>query len=136
MYAIEIKFVIEIIGIQPITELPESPAYVKGIINLRGKIIPVMDVRLRFKKKPVEYNDRTCIIVVEVQDIFVGLIVDNVSEVLSITDEDIVPPPDMNKKTENKYIKAIGKVENEVKLILECEKLMNDDDYEAISQIA
>lgn len=136
VYAIEIKFVIEIIGIQPITELPESPAYVKGIINLRGKIIPVMDVRLRFKKKPVEYNDRTCIIVVEVQDIFVGLIVDNVSEVLSITDEDIVPPPDMNKKTENKYIKAIGKVENEVKLILECEKLMNDDDYEAISQIA
>lgn len=103
VYAIEIKFVIEIIGIQPITELPESPAYVKGIINLRGKIIPVMDVRLRFKKKPVEYNDRTCIIVVEVQDISVGLIVDNVSEVLSITDEDIVPPPDMNKRTENKY---------------------------------
>ncbi len=136
VYAIEIKFVIEIIGIQPITELPESPTYVKGIINLRGKIIPVMDVRLRFKKKPVEYNDRTCIIVVEVQDISVGLIVDNVSEVLSIIDEDIVPPPDMNKKTENKYIKAIGKVENEVKLILDCEKLMNDDDVEAISQIA
>ncbi|HHY70766.1 MAG TPA: purine-binding chemotaxis protein CheW, partial [Thermoanaerobacterales bacterium] len=132
VYAIEIKFVIEIIGIQPITELPESPTYVKGIINLRGKIIPVMDVRLRFKKKPVEYNDRTCIIVVEVQDISVGLIVDNVSEVLSITDEDIVPPPDMNKRTENKYIKAIGKVGNEVKLILDCEKLMNDDDVEAI----
>lgn len=135
VYAIEIKFVIEIIGIQPITELPESPTYVKGIINLRGKIIPVMDVRLRFKKKPVEYNDRTCIIVVEVQDISVGLIVDNVSEVLSITDEDIVPPPDMNKRTENKYIKAIGKVENEVKLILDCEKLMNENDMEAISQI-
>ena len=135
-YAIEIKFVTEIIGIQPITEVPELPAYVKGIINLRGKIIPVMDVRLRFKKKPVEYNDRTCIIVVEVKDISVGLIVDNVSEVLSIADEDIVPPPDMNKRTENKYLKAIGKVEKEVKLILDCEKLMNDNDVETIRQIA
>jgi purine-binding chemotaxis protein CheW len=135
VYAIEIKFVIEIIGIQPTTELPELPTHIKGIINLRGKIIPVMDVRLRFKKKPVEYNDRTCIIVVEVQDISVGLIVDNVSEVLSIADEDIVPPPDMNKGKENKYIKAIGKVENEVKLILDCEKLMNDDDVESISHI-
>ncbi len=136
MYAIEIKFVTEIIGIQPITEVPELPAYVKGIINLRGKIIPVMDVRLRFKKKAVEYNDRTCVIVVEVKDLSVGLIVDNVSEVLSITDEDIVPPPDMNRGTENKYIKAIGKVEKEVKLILDCERLMNDNDVEAISHIA
>ena len=136
MYAIEIKFVTEIIGIQSITEVPELPTYVKGIINLRGKIIPVMDVRLRFKKKPVEYNDRTCIIVVEVKDISVGLIVDNVSEVMSISDEDIVPPPNMNKGTESKYIKAIGKVGNEVKLILECEKLMNDNDTEIISQIA
>ena len=135
-YAIEIKFVTEIIGIQPITEVPELPGYVKGIINLRGKIIPVIDVRLRFKKKPIDYNDRTCIIVVEMKDVSVGLIVDNVSEVLSISDEDIVPPPDMNKRAENKYIKAIGKVGNDVKLILECEKLMNDDVAEAISQIA
>lgn len=130
VYAIEIKFVTEIIGIQPITEVPELPAYVKGIINLRGKIIPVMDVRLRFKKKSVEYNDRTCIIVIEIKDISLGLIVDNVSEVLSIADENIVPPPDMNKVSENKYIKAIGKVENDVKLILDCEKLMSDKDIE------
>jgi len=134
-YAIEIKFVTEIIGIQPITEVPELPAYVKGIINLRGKIIPVMDVRLRFKKKAMEYNDRTCIIVIEVKDISIGLIVDNVSEVLSIADDDIVPLPDMNKGTENRYIKAIGKVDKEVKLILDCEKLINDDDAETIGQI-
>jgi purine-binding chemotaxis protein CheW len=134
VYAIEIKFVTEIIGIQPITEVPELPAYVKGIINLRGKIIPVMDVRLRFKKEPAEYNDRTCIIVVEVRDISVGLIVDNVSEVLSISDENIVPPPDMNRGSENKYIKAIGKVGNDVKIILDCEKLMNDKDVKTISE--
>lgn len=135
-YAIEIKFVTEIIGIQPITEVPELPVYVKGIINLRGKIIPVMDVRLRFKKKPVDYNDRTCVIVIEVENISVGLIVDNVSEVLSISDENIVPPPEMNRGSENKYIKAIGKVENDVKLILDCEKLMSDKEVEAISQKA
>lgn len=135
VYAIEIKFVTEIIGIQPITEIPELPEHVKGIINLRGKIIPVMDVRLRFRKKPVEYNDRTCIIVVEVKDVSVGLIVDNVSEVLSIADENIVPPPEMNRGTDNKYIKAIGKVGNDVKLIINCEKLMNDNDLEDIRQI-
>ncbi|HWQ29991.1 MAG TPA: chemotaxis protein CheW [Negativicutes bacterium] len=135
VYAVEIKYVIEIIGIQPITEVPELPDYVKGIINLRGKIIPVMDIRLRFKKEPREYNDRTCIIVVEVAGILLGLIVDNISEVISIPDEEIVPPPEMNKGTENKYIRSIGKVGNNVKLILDCEKLMNCTDVDAISQI-
>lgn len=135
VYAIEIKYVIEIVGIQPITEVPELPEYVKGIINLRGKIIPVMDVRLRFRKEPKEYNDRTCIIVVEVGNILLGLIVDNISEVISIPDEEIVPPPEINKGTESKYIKGIGKVGSNVKLILDCEKLMNDKDVETISQI-
>ena len=134
-YAIEIKFVTEIIGIQPITEIPELPQYIKGIINLRGKIVPVMDVRLRFKKEPMEYNDRTCIVVVDVNDISLGLIVDNVSEVLEIADENIVAPPESSTGADNKYIKAIGKAENCVNLILSCEKLMNDNETEALSQI-
>jgi len=133
-YAIEIKSVTEIIGIQPITEVPELPEYVKGIINLRGKIIPVMDVRLRFKKEPADYNDRTCIIVIDVENISIGLIVDNVSEVLSIPHENIVPLPEMNKESDNKYIKAIGKVGNEVRLILDCEQLLYDREAEEISQ--
>lgn len=95
-----------------------------------------MDVRLRFKKEPVDYNDRTCVIVIEVHDTAIGLIVDNVSEVLSIPDENIVPPPDMNRGSENKYIKAIGKAGSDVKLILDCEKLLSDKDAEAISQAA
>lgn len=134
-YAIEIKFVTEIIGIQPITEIPELPSYVKGIINLRGKIVPVMDVRLRFKKNQLQYNDRTCIIVVDVNNISLGLIVDNVSEVLKISDENIVPPPESSKRAENEYIKAIGKVENKVNLILSCEKLMTDNDTQALSKL-
>lgn len=134
-YGIEIMFVTEIIGIQPITEIPELPEYVKGIINLRGKIIPVMDVRLRFKKEPRKYNDRTCVIVIDIEEISIGLIVDSVSEVLTINEEEIVPPPDVHKSG-NKYIKGIGKVGTEVKLLLDCEKLINRDDTDKLSNIS
>lgn len=130
-YGIEIKYVTEIIGIQEITEVPEMPEYIRGIINLRGKIIPVMDVRLRFKKRFREYNDRTCVIVVEVHAISVGLIVDSVSEVLTIPESEIVLPPEVSKG-ENKYIKGIGKTGIGVKLILDCDKLLNDDDTERL----
>jgi len=133
-YGIEIKHVTEIIGIQPVTEIPELPDHIKGIINLRGKIIPVMDVRLRFKKPPREYNDRTCVIVIDIKDVSVGLIVDSVSEVLSINEGDIVSPPNV-KKDGNKYIKAIGKVGDEIKLILDCDKLLSDDEIGSLESI-
>ncbi|NLL04491.1 MAG: purine-binding chemotaxis protein CheW [Clostridiaceae bacterium] len=134
-YGIEIKYVTEIINIQKITEVPELPSYIKGIINLRGKIIPVLDVRLRFKKEAKEYNDRTCIVVVDIEDISVGLIVDSVSEVTSITENDIVPPPDANTGFSNKYIKGIGKVGDEVKLLLDCSKLLSDEDCDSLAKI-
>ncbi|MCX7921992.1 MAG: chemotaxis protein CheW [Clostridia bacterium] len=133
-YGIEIKYVTEIIGIQPITEVPELYDYIRGIINLRGKIIPVMDVRLRFKKPFREYNDRTCVIVIDIKDISIGLIVDSVSEVLSIPDTEIVPPPDISKGG-NKYIKGIGKVGGEVKLVLDCDRLLNDEEAESLGTI-
>lgn len=133
-YGIEIKYVTEIIGIQAITEIPELPEYVKGIINLRGKIIPVMDVRLRFKKDPREYNDRTCVIVIDINDLSIGLIVDTVSEVLTIPEQGIVEPPKMNRGFNNRYIKNIGKVGNDVKLLLDCEKLLTEDELENLSE--
>ena len=132
-YGIEIRFVTEIIGIQAITEVPELPDYVKGIINLRGKIIPVMDVRLRFKKEPVEYNDRTCIIVIDIKNISIGMIVDTVSEVISIEDENIVPPPSLKTGFQNRYVKGIGKVDNDVKLLLDCEKILNEEEVESLA---
>lgn len=135
VYGIEIRFVTEIIGIQAITAVPDLPDYVRGIINLRGKIIPVMDVRLRFKKAFLEYNDRTCVIVVDINDISVGLIVDGVSEVLVIPDQDIVAPPRV-QDAHNRYIKAIGKVDNEVKLLLDCQKLLSDEEIEALQSAA
>lgn len=132
-YGIEIKYVIEIIGLQTITEVPEMPDFVRGIINLRGKIIPVMDVRIRFKKEPLEYNDRTCVIVVNINGISIGLIVDSVAEVLTIPDADIVEPPHINKGFNNKYIKNIGKVGDNVKLLLDCEKLLNENELENLN---
>lgn len=136
-YGIEIRFVTEIIGgIQSITEIPEVPYYIKGIINLRGKIIPVMDINLRFNKEARQYDDRTCIIVVDINDLSVGLIVDNVTEVLSINDNEIVEPPDGRAGFHQKYIHGIGKVGNAVKLLLDCEKLLGNDDYNQLSEIA
>lgn len=133
-YGIEIKYVTEIIGLQPITEVPELPQYIKGIINLRGKIIPVMDVRLRFKKDFKAYNDRTCVIVVDIKDISIGLIIDSVSDVITIPAEEVVPPPDLNRGA-NRYIQGIGKVGNDVKLLLDCNKLIADDELELLDNI-
>lgn len=132
-YGIEVRYVTEITGMQAITDIPELPQYIRGIINLRGQIIPVMDVRLRFKKESREYTDRTCIIVVDIRNMPVGLIVDAVSEVITIPEEDVVDPPQSNMTINNRYIKKIGKVGNEVKLLLDCEKLLSDDDFDNLS---
>lgn len=134
-YGIGIEFVTEIIGILPITEIPELPEYIRGIINLRGEIIPVMDIRLRFKKSMREYNERTCIVVVDIKQKAVGLIVDSVAEVITIPDEDIVPPPTLSDTYTNRYIKGIGKVANEVKLLLDCEKLLSKDEIEELEKL-
>jgi len=133
-YGIDIKYVIEIIGMQSITKIPELPDYIKGVINLRGKIIPVIDVRLKFKKEGKEYNDRTCIIVVDINGISIGLIVDSVAEVITIPDEDLADPLHFSNSYNNRYIRKIGKIGNEVKLILDCEKLLSDDELEDISE--
>lgn len=134
-YGIDIKHVTEIIGIQPITEVPELPQYIKGIINLRGKIIPVVDVRLKFQREFKEYNDRTCVIVVDIAEVSVGLIVDTVAEVTTIPEQDIVPPPASKTGFSNRYIKGIGKVGGEVKLLLDCGKLLSEADLEQIDDI-
>jgi len=133
-YGIDIKYVIEIIGIEPITEVPELPDYIKGVINLRGKIIPVMDVRLKFKKEEKEYDDRTCIIVVEITGICIGLIIDRVLEVASIDENSISLPPktSSNKEKANKYIKGIGKIQNEVRLLIDCHRLLEEDELEEL----
>lgn len=129
-YAIEMYFIREIVGLQAITAMPEMPVYIKGIINLRGVIIPVMDVRLRFGKDQRDDDDRTCVIVVEISSSSVGLIVDSVSEVLSISAEEITEVPGAGYGQANRFIKNIGKSSGGVVLIVDCEKLMSEKVFE------
>ena len=105
------------------------------MINLRGKVIPVVDVRLRFKQEPLEYNDRTCIIVIDVRDVTVGLIVEQIAEVVEIQEENILPPPSIGRgSVQNKYVYGIGKVGETVKLLLDPDKLLNDEDLSVMEQ--
>ena len=125
-YGFEIKYVTEIIGMQAITKVPDLEDYIKGIINLRGKIIPVIELRVRFKKPLMKYDDRTCIIVIEFEDITVGFIVDEVEEVIVIGEENITEPPKTKTGFKNPFIKGIGKVNEKMKLILDCQELLDE----------
>lgn len=135
-FGLKIQYVFEIIQMQPITSIPETEDYIKGLINLRGKIIPVIDVHLRFNQEPFEYNDRTCIIVLNVNSTMVGLIVERIAEVVEIKEEDILPPPNAGRgdQAERKYIYGIGKVADAVKLLLDPDKLLNDIDPSVVDQ--
>lgn len=125
-YGVEISNVKEIITMCAITKVPHTEEYLKGIINLRGEIIPVIDVRERFLKPSKEYDSLTCIIVVEYKDYILGLIVDRVLEVLFIEDEYLMVPPDDKYKYYNQFIKSIGKIgsDSKVKMILDLGKLL------------
>lgn len=135
-FGLKIQYVNEIIQFQAITAIPETEDYIKGLINLRGKVIPVIDVRLRFKQEPFEYNDRTCIIVINVKSTVVGLIVEKIAEVVEIKEENILPPPTIGRvdKAHHKYVYGIGKVGDSVKLLLDPDKLLNDDDLSIAEQ--
>lgn len=134
-YGIEIRSVTEIIGIQKITDVPDMPAYIKGVINLRGKVIPVMDVRLRFRMPAREYDDRTCIVVVNVNEASVGLVVDTVREVADIPEAQIELPPEVAEASAQGYIQGLGKVGEEVKILLDAEKLLRREDVEALQSL-
>ncbi|MBC8278854.1 MAG: purine-binding chemotaxis protein CheW [FCB group bacterium] len=134
-YGIPIRNVTEIIGVQSVTDLPGTPPYVKGVINLRGKVIPVIDVRIRFSMEERDYDDRTCIIVVNIKEIKVGLIVDSVSEVLDIPANDIEPPPKVSQGAGTFYIQGLGKVDNAVKILLDTQKLLFEDELAQLEEV-
>ena len=131
-YGIEISYVTEIIGMQPVSTLPEVPEYIRGIVNLRGRIIPVIDMRLKFRKAAIDYTDRTCIVIINTGVFSVGLIVDRVAEVTVISDDQIAPPPNAATGIQNHYLKGIGKADGNVKLLLDCEKLFSADESGSI----
>ena len=133
-YGIEIRYVTEIIGMQPITPLPETPEHVRGIVNLRGKVIPVIDMRQKFKMDAIDYTDRTCILVIDTSELSAGLIADSVSEVMSISDEQVSLPPSGRMGIQNKCLKGIGIVNGATKLLLDCDALFIEDEIEQINK--
>lgn len=126
VYGVELMHVIEIISIQSITRVPNVPNYVKGIINLRGKIAPVIDIRLKFKLEERAYDERTCIIVVSIDNAQVGLIVDSVSEVTVIDSANLSAVTEINRINNNKFLKSIGRIGSKLILNIDCEKIFHD----------
>jgi purine-binding chemotaxis protein CheW len=135
-YGIDIAFVTEIIGIQKITKVPDMPDFIRGVINLRGKVIPVMDVRLRFHLPERSYDERTCIVVVDINNTAVGLVVDEVREVADIPEGQVEPPPRTGRGPSSRYLKGMGKIHDEVKILLNVEQLLFDDELAQLTNAA
>jgi len=139
-YGIGILKIKEIIGMLPITSVPQTPDFVKGVINLRGKVIPVMDLRLRFGMMSIDYTERTCIIVVEIAGqtgtILVGIVVDAVSEVLNIKGDDIEKTPTFGTKLNTEYILGMAKMEGGVKILLDIDQVLSSDELSMLSEAA
>jgi len=139
-YGIGILKIKEIIGMLPITSVPQTPEFVKGVINLRGKVIPVMDLRLRFGLTSIDYTERTCIIVVEIAGtsgtILVGIVVDAVSEVLNIKSGDIEKTPTFGAKLNTDYILGMAKMEGGVKILLDIDEVLSSDELSLLSEAA
>jgi len=139
-YGIGILKIREIIGMMPITSVPQTPEFVKGVINLRGKVIPILDLRLRFNMEAIDYTDRTCIIVVEIESqagtVQIGAVVDSVSEVLNVGSNDIEETPSFGTKLNTEYILGMAKMEGGVKILLDIDKVLNDEEIAALEKAA
>lgn len=123
-YALSSKYIIEIIEMLPITKVPFLPKYMKGIINLRSTIIPVMDARMRFDIEPIDYNERTCIIIIENNMDKIGLIVDAVNEVINISPNQSMKMNSNKEECKQNFIKGVSEINNEIQLILDCDSLV------------
>jgi len=137
-YGIGILKIKEIIGMMPITSVPQTPDFVKGVINLRGKVIPVVDLRRRFGMEAMDYTERTCIIVVEIQGqtgtVMIGIVVDSVSEVLNIKKEDIEETPTFGTRLNTDYILGMAKIEGGVKILLDIDRVLSAEEAAMLGQ--
>lgn len=134
-YGIPISNVIEILQLQPATELPELPFYAKGVINLRGRIIALIDVNLRFGKPQKEYTDRTCVIIVDIDGLHTGLIVDTVEEVLNIDGRLTSKPPPLSGDSPDGYITRIARLDKNMVLLLDARLLVSKDDLDKLAAV-
>jgi len=138
-FGVRVLKVREIMGVQEITAVPQTPSHVKGVINLRGKVIPVVDLRLKFGLPPAEYNQRTCIIVVQVQGesgpILMGVVVDGVSEVLNLTAAEIEDTPDFGQDMAAQYLLGMAKVKGKVKILLDIDRVLSGQELRGLNEI-
>ena len=139
-YGISLLKVREIIGMMPITSVPRTPEFVKGVINLRGKVIPVTDLRLRFGMSESTYTDRTCIIVVEIRTatntVQMGVVVDAVTEVLPVREEEIEPAPEFGASVDTRYILGMANMEGAVKILLDIDRVLTAEEIVALEEAA
>lgn len=137
-YGIGILKVKEIIGMMAITSVPRTPGFVKGVINLRGKVIPVIDLRLKFDMESIPYSERTCIIVVEINaesgTVLIGIVVDAVSEVIHIKEDEIESSPSFGTKLNTDYILGMAKMDGKVKILLDIHKVLSTKEIQAIEK--
>ncbi|MCC6362023.1 MAG: purine-binding chemotaxis protein CheW [Bryobacterales bacterium] len=141
-FGIRVLKVREIMGIQDITAVPQTPAHVKGVINLRGKVIPVVDLRLKFGLAEQDYTQRTCIIVVQVRSesqqaatMLTGIVVDGVAEVLNVSGADIEDMPDFGDGTATPYLLGVAKVKGKVKILLEIDQVLSSQDLHSLNAL-
>ncbi len=138
-FGIRVLKVREIMGLQEITAVPQTPAHVKGVINLRGKVVPVIDLRLKFGIPPAEYTQRTCIIVTQAQTesgpVLIGIVVDGVSEVLSLTGAEIEDTPDFGEEASGRYLLGMAKVKGKVKILLDIDKVLSAQDLRSLGSM-
>jgi purine-binding chemotaxis protein CheW len=135
-FGVQVLKVREIIGVQDITAVPQVPAWMKGVINLRGKVIPVADLRLKFGMESVPYNHRTCIVVVQLRsqgdDVLMGVVVDGVSEVLNIAASEIEETPDFGASAPTPYILGLAKQKGKVKILLDLEQVLTSNELDGL----
>jgi purine-binding chemotaxis protein CheW len=138
-FGIRVLKVREIMGIQEITGVPQTPAHVKGVINLRGKVVPVIDLRLKFGLEAAEYTQRTCIIVAQLQAaagaLLMGVIVDGVSEVLNLSGPDIEDAPDFGDEAASQYLLGMAKVKGKVKILLDIDRVLSNAEIAGLGAI-
>ena len=134
IYSIPLNHVIEIISVQHITHIPNVPHYIKGIVNLRGKVVPISDVRLKFGQPERPYDDKTCIVVVLINDMNIGLIVDRVAEVVTLDKIDMAPPPLSSRRMGDSYLDSISTLNEKVILNIDCVKFFQADLAELMPQ--
>ncbi|MDH5636966.1 MAG: chemotaxis protein CheW [Nitrospinota bacterium] len=127
-YGFEIKKVKEIIGIMDVTRVPKTPKFLKGVINLRGKVVPIIDLRYKFRMQQIDYTKETCIVVVETDEMVVGVVVDSVSEVIDIDIDEIESTPAFGHEIDIRYILGMAKVNDEVKILINIDKVLSMDE--------